>query len=302
VGEHPKKGRWSVERRLEFIDYRLYWEGRVNRGDLVEYFGVSVPQASADLTHYQEITKNNTVYNKYKKTYVASPSFRPVFFEPSADRYLAELRMIEAGLLSQDEAWSVCTPDYTIVPLLRRHIDPTNLRSVLGAIRTRSSIHITYQSVSRPQPSDRWISPHALGFDGFRWHTRAWCHTRGGFVDFLLARIISTGESRDSDIDPEQDTAWKREITLRFEPHPELKGGARKAIELDYGMVDGVAAITTRVCLTFYLERQLGLDSDAPKAVRQQVVLVNRDELEAARAEIGGNCGLESSQRLPEGD
>jgi hypothetical protein len=302
VGEYSKKGRWSVERRLEFIDYRLYWEGRVNRGDIVAYFEVSVPQASADLTHYQEITKNNAVYDKYKKTYVASPSFRPVFFEPSADRYLAELRMIEAGLLSQDEAWSIRTADYIMVPLLRRHIDPNNLRSVLGAIRTRSSIHIIYQSMSRPKPSDRWISPHALGFDGLRWHTRAWCHTRGGFVDFLLARILSTGDSQESDIDPEQDTAWKREITLRFEPHPDLEGGARKAIELDYGMVDGVATITTRVCLTYYLERQLGLDADAPKAVRQQVVLVNRDELEAARSELEDNCGLDASRGSADSD
>ena len=46
--------------------------------------------------------------------------------------------------------------------------------------------------------------------------------------------------------------------TLRFAPHPDLEGGARKAIELDYGMKDGEASITTRVCLSYYLERQFG--------------------------------------------
>ena len=38
--------KWGVERRLEFIEFRLFWEGGVNRADLIEMFGVSVPQAS----------------------------------------------------------------------------------------------------------------------------------------------------------------------------------------------------------------------------------------------------------------
>ena len=46
--------KWGVERRLEFIEFRLFWEGGVNRSDLIDTFGVSVPQASKDLTHYQE--------------------------------------------------------------------------------------------------------------------------------------------------------------------------------------------------------------------------------------------------------
>ena len=38
--------KWGVARRLEFIEFRLYWEGGVNRSDIVEAFRVSVPQAS----------------------------------------------------------------------------------------------------------------------------------------------------------------------------------------------------------------------------------------------------------------
>lgn len=295
MGKVRKKGRWSVEQRLEFIDFRLYWEGRVNRGDLVDYFGVSVPQASADLTQYQEQAKGNAVYDRYLKTYVAGPRFRPFFFEPSADFYLAQLRMIEAKLMSPEEAPAIPTPAVTIVPTLRRHIEPDILRALLGAIRNCAAIHITYQAMKRPEPKVRWASPHALGFDGFRWHARAWCHTDNKFKDFVLARVLAVGDTTDSDIDPEDDAAWKREITLRFEPHPDLKGGARKAIELDYGMVGGVAEITTRVCLTYYLERQFGIDSEAPKAKgqRQQIVLVNHDELEAARKEVGDACGVD---------
>jgi hypothetical protein len=149
-----------------------------------------------------------------------------------------------------------------------------------------------YQAMKRPDPKERWISPHALGFDGFRWHARAWCHTRASFVDFVLARILEVRETKESDIDPTEDIGWHREIALRFAPHPELKGGARKAIELDYGMVNGVAEVKTRVCLSYYLERQLGLDLNPSqvKPGRQQIVLVNRKEVEAARKQAGNSC------------
>jgi hypothetical protein len=42
---HAKAIRWELERRLEFIEYRLFWEGGSNRSDLVDEVGVSVPQA-----------------------------------------------------------------------------------------------------------------------------------------------------------------------------------------------------------------------------------------------------------------
>jgi len=35
VGATQGSVRWSIERRLEFIEYRLFWEGHVNGGDLV---------------------------------------------------------------------------------------------------------------------------------------------------------------------------------------------------------------------------------------------------------------------------
>ena len=41
--------RWGVAQRLEFIEFRLFWEGHVNRSDLMEQFGLSVNQSSAHL-------------------------------------------------------------------------------------------------------------------------------------------------------------------------------------------------------------------------------------------------------------
>ena len=44
--------RWGIERRLEFIEFRLFWDGHVNRSDLMAAFGISINQASADLNRY----------------------------------------------------------------------------------------------------------------------------------------------------------------------------------------------------------------------------------------------------------
>lgn len=88
--------KWGVERRLEFIEFRLFWEG-VNRSDLIDTFGVSVPQASKDLTHYQERAPLNAIYDKSARRYVAGPEFQPVFLDPDPDAYLMRLRSMAEG-------------------------------------------------------------------------------------------------------------------------------------------------------------------------------------------------------------
>ena len=71
--------RWGVAQRLEFIEFRLFWEGHVNRSDLMEQFGLSVNQASADLNRYIGFAPDNMVYDKSARTYVRGAGFKPVF-------------------------------------------------------------------------------------------------------------------------------------------------------------------------------------------------------------------------------
>ena len=33
--------KWSRKRRIEFIDFRLSIDGKINRADLVDFFGIS---------------------------------------------------------------------------------------------------------------------------------------------------------------------------------------------------------------------------------------------------------------------
>jgi hypothetical protein len=297
VSTENGKARWSVERRLEFIDYRLYWSGRINRGDLIDYFEISMPQASADISQYLEGAEGNAEYDKTAKAYVATSHFKPKYFKPSAETYLSQLQMLASGFLTEDEAMVGKPPPFAVVPTLQRRQDPKILRSILDAIHTRSSVEVHYQSFSRPEPQWRRLSPHALASDGFRWHVRAWCHTRKDFRDFVIGRFLSARAPRPDDIDPTQDTGWTREVTFKIGPHPEMTDGARKMTEISYGMGDGVVEVTTRACMAPYLKRRYGLNKDPRKVSpkEQQIVLLNCDEVERAMRDAGVTFTAEAS-------
>ena len=279
-----KKGKqlnWGVERRYEFIEFRLFWQGRINRGDLMDAFGVSTQQASLDLNAYIDQAKRNLVYDKSLRTYLRGKQFKPKYLKPDAEEYFAQLRAVDQGLVSAEQSWISVFPGFGATPTPARGVAPETLRDVLAAIRVPAALQATYQSMSRPEPAARWIEPHALAFDGFRWHARAFCQNDQVFKDFLLSRIVEVGDQGPVTSDPDVDEAWHTEVVLEIGPHPELSDNQRRAIEMDYGMEAGRAQITVRRALLFYALKRLGLDTD-PAARRpqdQQIVLLNRDNV-----------------------
>ena len=268
--------KWGVERRLEFIEFRLYWEGGVNRSDIIEAFDVSVPQASKDLTLYQERAPHNAVYDKSAKRYVASNEFQPCFLKPDAGQYLNQLRSVAEGILASSESWIAHSPPYAGPPVPARGVNNNTLRTVLAAIRQNQAVEVKYQSLSSDDPRWRWIAPHAVGFDGFRWHTRAFCEVDKSFKDFLLSRIIETRSVRSIGVSPENDADWNELITLEIGPHPDLSDSQKRIIALDYGMRGGRAQIQVRKALRYYALRRLGLDTppEARRPQDQQIVLL----------------------------
>ncbi len=281
MGTEKADLRWGVERRLEFIEFRLFWEGRVNRGDLMDAFGVSVNQASTDLNRYIGMAPDNMVYDKSARTYIRGSKFDALFLKPDASRYLSQLRSVADGILDRADVWIGQFPTYDAAPTPVRGVNAKTLRSVVAAIRRSEAIEVKYQSLSRPEPRWRWIAPHAIAFDGFRWHTRAFCLTDQSFKDFLLSRIIETRGTKPSEIDADGDADWNEQVTLEIGPHPELSETQQKVISLDYGMRGGRAKIPVRKALVYYALKRLGLDTD-PTARRpqdQQIVLLNAAEL-----------------------
>lgn len=287
------KLRHGVEVRFEFIEFRAYWHGRLNRSDLIDRFGVSQTQASQDFKAYQELAPDNLAYDGVEKTYRCARSFRPAFLDLSAEGYLTPLLAMGMGTLEPASSWLRMIPPFHVSPTPARVIRPEILRAINHALEQAQAIEVQYQSMSTPQPSWRWIEPHAYAFDGFRWHVRAFCRRGKIFKDFLLSRIIST---RDSDqpspatSSGAQDDDWHTEVTLVIAPHPGLSEGQKQAIRLDYAMdAQGRAEIRVQKSMLYYALRRLGLDTD-PSARRpqdQQIVLLNRDEILGRQATAG---------------
>lgn len=274
-----KRGRWGQERRLEFIDSRLCWEGRLNRADLTEFFCISVPQASLDLAKYAELAPGNAAYDLSQKAYLATADFEPRFADGSSARYLAELYALTIGVLPHDVSFLGFVPAADVVRHPMRSVPTGHLRQTLIAIREKRQLTIAYQAISRPEPTLRVISPHAMGYDGFRWHIRAYCHLRGDYRDFVFARVLDLELGGSSDREPDDDEAWHRMLDITVAPHPHLAAGPRRIVALDYGMENERLHIPVRQALARYLLKRLGLLSPQSDPVEQHIVLANREEL-----------------------
>lgn len=281
MGKDGSELNWGVKQRLEFIEFRLFWEGHVNRSDLMGLFGVSVNQASTDLNRYMGFAPDNMFYDKSARTYVRGPKFNPQFFEPDASSYLTQLRSLADGTLDQEDSWIASLPLYDATPTPTRGVNPVTLRSVVDAIRRSEAIEIKYQSLSSPKPRWRWIAPHAIAFDGLRWYARAFCLGDECFKDFLLSRMLEIRGSRERRNSADEDRDWHAEVTLKIGPHPELSEVQARVIALDYGMRGGKVEIKVRRAWLYYALKRLGLDT-APEArapEEQQIILINRNTI-----------------------
>ncbi len=273
--------RWGQDRRLEFIDYRLRWAGHLNRADLTSFFGISIPQASLDVAEYSRRAPKNLSYDRRTRMYVAAEHFAPLFTATNESRYLDDLLRAASESQPHEESFLGWHPPVAAMPKPTRHVSGQMVWQIVHAIRDCSALTVLYQSFSQPTAYNRTVTPHALANDGWRWHIRAYCHTRKEFRDFLISRILTIEGVQDDRDRAQEDQKWHKLVRLVLSPDPRLSEAQRKAIELDYGMTGGVCALECRQALLFYVLRQLRLDqapNDSP--IVQQIVLQNRAELE----------------------
>lgn len=281
--------KWSQDRRLEFIDFRLRWEGRINRVDLTKHFAISIPQASLDIARYLELAPANMVYDKSARIYVASATFKALYQSSSASQYLNELLTTQSGLLGPEASFLGWRPSLDLVPTPGRQLNSDTLAELVAAIRERRAVSVLYQSMAQDEPQLRAVSPHAIAHDGFRWHVRVYCHLRNQYRDFVIARILKILPSDATYVDPAEDSEWSKLVELVLVPNPELSPAHKRVIELDYAMAAGRIVLKCRQALLFYALKHLGLDhttGGSPKA--HQIVLENRSEIESLLASSAG--------------
>lgn len=266
---------WSALQRLQFIEFRLLWEGHVNRSDLIEAFSISVPQSTLDFREYMDRAPGNMDYDKRLRHYFPCATFKPVFVSDSAEGYLSRLVALDVGGKEQIHPGLIgATPPFDVLPSPERRVDRATLQQLLRAIRESLALEIHYQSLSTATPGWRWITPHSLASEGLRWHVRAFCHTKMEFRDFVLGRIMEVRGEQPSDASAEADLEWNELVKVTITPNPALTEDQKKIIERDYSMKRGRAEIVVRRALLFYLKRRLGVEDGALKTPAAQQVVI----------------------------
>jgi hypothetical protein len=290
VDNQSARLRWGTERRLEFIEFRLFWDGSVNRSDITQRFGVSVPQASADLAQYRDLAPDNIRYDPSEKRFLPTASFDPKLLKPNAERYLAQMKAIAEDVIAPLETWIGELPDIGVAPVPARRVQPEMLKKFLRAVRERRSIAVEYQSLNdrRPEPMWREITPHAFGSDGLRWLLRALCHIEQIFKDFIISRCLQIGQMGAPPANAAGDADWHTYFSVMLIPNPRLSKAQQKTIERDYGMHKGRCEVRVRRALLYYFDKRLRLDvaekQDRPKET--PIVVANRDEYDQALKEV----------------
>lgn len=262
MGNVTNSENWSARARLIYIERIAYWRGSLRRADISKHFGVSVPQASADIAEYLRLNPESLDYDRSAKRYVASKDFAPKLWKPEVDDGFAFAQGGEAS--NEDRVARIDLPN--------RHVSLPVLRAVVRAVSEGESLRIYYYSVNSGTAGWRWITPHAFANDGYRWHVRAWCFEDKAYKDFVLGRIEKSGEAQVAEPLP-ADKDWDTWVTVKFKAHPALSPIQQQAVQRDFAMRNGVGTLRVRKALMLYTLVYLGLaEPDGTKHRRLELV------------------------------
>ena len=277
---------FSQRQRLAYIDFCLLFKGAIHRQDLINRFEVGLSAGSRDFTLYKELAPDNLIYDPREKRYFQTDSFVPVF-EHDAKRTLVKLANdISDGFdaigdvhFPVESASSLNVPDIFVVA------------KVVQAIVNNKAISVIYTSLSSGSGA-RELVPHSIVDNGQRWHVRAFDRKSQSFRDFVLTRFSKVTVKAEPEAHEciDNDKEWGRLISLEIVPHPKnIK--CPTAIELDYGMEEGVLTLEVRAAMAGYLLRRWNVDCTKHASLRtgeyqlwlrNQQSLVNTDNLAIA--------------------
>ena len=275
--------KWEQQQRLTLLEATVFWSGVLSTATLIQHFGISRVQASKDLTLYQSLCPGNIRYDKSLKRYVIDEPFTAAFMMGNVAEFLQILKVQQNGCSNVLVALADNLPVVEVLEPAFRQVDLAVLQTINQAIVSAKAVRVRYQSMSRAEPVEHRLCPHALVFDGLRWHTRAFSHTHQEFRDFVLARVLSAEFTGFAGVDACRDAAWQTFVPVKMGPHPDLSDAQKVAVEFDYGMVNGVLEHEVRGALLPYFLKtmRIGPDDLSREAMVQQIVLLNREDLKA---------------------
>ncbi|MGS2719337.1 WYL domain-containing protein [Paraglaciecola aestuariivivens] len=247
---------YSQKQRLAYIDFCLLFKGEIYRNDVINRFEVGLSAGSRDFALYKELAPKNLTYSPIEKRYLQTSVFKPLFEHDTRKTLTKLANDISDGFDGigdiQFPVESLCqlnVPDILIVARL------------VQAILKKKPVSVIYTSLSNGSAS-RILVPHNIVDNGQRWHLRAYDRKTKSFRDFVLTRIakVTILEQQPAPKELQQeDYEWMRNTHLQIVPHPK-NVQFPTAIEMDYGMCDGVLNLEVRVALVGYLLRRWNVD------------------------------------------
>lgn len=279
------RSHWAADRRLEFIDSRLRWDGLFERWDVVAAFGVSFRQVSADVAAYCVLAPKNVRYDRSENCYVATDGFEPQFETSSSANYLSDLVAIETGVAAYWQNSFAWMPAIETNTLKLRAINEAAMTAMVRGVRSGRAVHVSYLSNEAIKPL-RWsLSPQAFFNDGNKWYVRAYHPPSGTFMDFALARVLKARLSKEDETPSVFDAAWENVLQVVLVANPALGPEQRQCIEYEYRMKSHKLIVPCRQSLLPYLLARFGVDEEQVKNSRRPLLIGNRTELSAKRTD-----------------
>jgi len=241
--------------RLLHIDFRAYFLGDVGRSDLIRRFGIKAAAATRDINIYKELAPGNIDYDTKTKSFIREHSFKPLF-EYNVSQVLSALSQgFGEDFVGSPNPIIACeTPSNLNKPKL------DVLSVITRAIHQGKAVNVEYTSTSSGTAM-RELVPLVLVDNGLRWHIRTYDRKNDRFGDFVITRItkaelINTPSQEHEDL--KYDIQWNRIVEMELVAHPSIEH--KRAIELDYDMVDGVRKQNVRAAVAGYVLRRWNVD------------------------------------------
>lgn len=251
--------------RLAYVDFKLFFTGRVTRADLKDAFGIAEAAASRVLTEYAKRRPSNKTQ---KTNTIIRSTFEPLM---DIDAELA-LGMLANGFNS-NKIFGVTELSYEKIGKIPAQLNADEVAMVTRAMSGNYSISCNYLSENSSNHGLRTLLPLAIMYDGTSWMFRAYDRSetkRNKFKNFHFTRVRNVREEHEGkefkQTDHEaltQDKLWNLRLPLILKLHPSLSASEHNKIRTDFGIPENKDEIyiTERAAFRWIIEKKWYIDT-----------------------------------------
>lgn len=260
----------SIHERQTILKLLLIWEGRLNRGRLMDLLGIGANWASVWIREFRENHPDCLIWDTKGKSFYATAEAYKIWSN-TIEQDKNDANSLTQYLALVGLPYAVVDGNFAHRGILAAFPDlsapsPQVFAVLSEAIRIGRVVQLTYRSMQNPEPHQRIISPHNLIRAGRRWHVRAYCDLKCDFRDFALGRIVDVKLLPSIAIFREdRDEAWSSTVSVRLIAHPNLPPEQEKLIRFEYFGNTSARVVTCRQSLISYFIQDVRAAIDLKK-------------------------------------